>query len=885
MEARAVQKAIDHCFSGVYVTDRDVIRIMQKIRASSVVPKRHRFRWQLAAMAVTAVLAMGISALIPGLRHGYDDIRNQAHTKSDHAFLSVSDKLLVRLLTEEPVLNAEDISLLVQTLEEQGVQLTAETYEDINALLMAEGQCRGDVLRALLRQDDNAASWLDVHLPDSSAAPQEITGAAEETQKSSEADNEMPAPTLSVPPTATPSVMPTAAPSPTPTATPSPTPTAAPSPTPTATPSPTPTATPSPTPTATQSPTPTATPSPIPTATPSPTPTATPSPTPTATPLPEPLIDIPSAFVQAKLTEGPIAESGPEVLVGQDAKEITQRYEEAFGPVRSTWPQAAWRRYASALQQAAPQTLQAEHLIVMNSAYPEVAEDAVPLGAAVALVSQALPELDETASLTAAAYLGSAEGDVWKLTFRMQHDKDMLSMVEMDAKTGRVLRRLRTDVHYADWHAWSMENTLQAVWLQNREETQINLLQEEARKLADAVVREVHGDRHDWSDPDFNGSVIVTELSAAEHGLTGWLVSYESEHRYVPNQYVLMDRFGTVRQHEVQDVGFWSDFEERGRGKVLLHSMKSAFGEIAWLGAYTPDMLETLKNKAIEQKLYPWRAALEKTEYLSFDIDAGTLTKICGQLHVRNAQVLSAVLIAHEPTNLWRVGMQTEQGLLMLDAREDTGEIVEKTRVASLYEPILSPFILHTTMVELGYQKTLPQAYDPVYSPETLETGAVPGLRIGELYARCQEVYGPDMLAWSQEQLRSFQAMAVLACDSDADRSIRCLQATEYPDIPENAISEEHAAELAASDLHLADWRFAGAVLLGMEDTPVWKVCLLADDTYHYAQVDCMTGEIGTAYTRLPTPAQVYPDLMDDIPDEFWFRDIVLEETIARYGD
>jgi len=573
----------------------------------------------------------------------------------------------------------------------------------------------------------------------------------------------------------------------------------------------------------------------------------------------------------------------PAITAGQTAAEITALYEEAFGAERSAWPQDAWRMYASALTQADAQTLLAEHLVVMNSEYPEIAPEALPLKTAVVLASEAFPALDETTSLTAAAYLGGAEGAVWKLTFRQQ-DQGMLTMIEMDAATGAVLHHLRTDAHYATWHAWSLESTLDAVWMQAREETQMNLPQEEAWRLADAVIREIHNDQHDWDNRDFSGSVTVTELTAARDGLTGWLVSYESDHRYVPDQYVLMDRFGNIRQHEVQDVSFWSDFKERGYGKVLLHSMKVAFGEIAWLGTYTPDMLQTLREQAIAHMLYPWRAALEKTEYLAFGIDTETLTKICGQLHVRNAQVLSAVLIAHQPVNLWRVGMQTEQGLLVLDAREDTGEVVAKTRVATLYEPILSPFILHTTMVELGYQKTLPQAYEPVCSPDVLETGAVPGLRIGELYARCQEVYGPDMLAWSPAQLRAFQAMAVLACNSDADAGVRCLQETEYPDIPQGAISRDAAAQAAAARLALTDWTCAGAVLLGTENGPVWKVCLLAEDTWYYVQVDCMTGAAGAVCERLPIPAQPCPDREDDVPDEFWFRDIVLEETIARYG-
>lgn len=516
----------------------------------------------------------------------------------------------------------------------------------------------------------------------------------------------------------------------------------------------------------------------------------------------------------------------------------------------------------------------------MASVYPEVADEAISLADAVYMASRALPQLDERTELVSAVYLKDGTQDVWKLGFRYQNEQTgltELALAEVNALSGAVQQTGIVDKNYFGWHAWALESTLESVLTAERTEPAASIPEEELRAITDQVVRELHGDNHDWVNINFNGAVVITQLDEAADGLTGWLVEYDTRHRYVNEHYVYVDRFGHVRQHGV------GARDSRDATPLMLNTMESALGHVVYLERYTPEMLEVLKAQAIKEGAYPWHSVLRETTWLAYEIDDDMLAKICNDLHVRNAEVKTAVLIEHEPVDLWRIGMQTEQGLLLLDAEDGTGKVTAKMEVETLFDPSWTTFILHADLEAHGYKKNMPVEKAAEYTDELLPSGAAPGLRIGELYACYQKLYGPDMLRWTQAQLRDFQAMAVLTRDQDADPGARCLQATEYPDVPQQAISKETAAENAARALELTEYSFGGAVLLGTDGAPVWKVCLLAGDRYYYAQVDCLTGAVGATYARLPVPAYVYPDLTDDAPDEFWFRDIVLEETITAY--
>ena len=111
----------------------------------------------------------------------------------------------------------------------------------------------------------------------------------------------------------------------------------------------------------------------------------------------------------------------------------------------------------------------------------------------------------------------------------------------------------------------------------------------------------------------------------------------------------------------------------------------------------------------------------------------------------------------------------------------------------------------------------------------------------GKLY---HEQY-PARVMWDQFVYQEFLATAKLVQPSD-DRAYLCLMRTEYPDIPENAISCDEAYAIAAADLGLTEYRVFKHVLIATDTNPVWKFTMQRGDDSYSFEIDCMTGEIRT---------------------------------------
>ncbi len=156
------------------------------------------------------------------------------------------------------------------------------------------------------------------------------------------------------------------------------------------------------------------------------------------------------------------------------------------------------------------------------------------------------------------------------------------------------------------------------------------------------------------------------------------------------------------------------------------------------------------------------------------------------------------------------------------------------------------------------------------------------GFRLDYLNDAFFLMYGPDMLQWSQEQLRTYQQYAILAEGMTGDMGIFCLRNTTYPDVPLTAISREEAGERAIKEVPGTE--FAGAVLIGTpSDDPVWKVGLRgADGAFWLAEVACFTGQVKEVYAWSEVMAIEFPVYDEGQTPEYWYREIVLEDTIRE---
>jgi hypothetical protein len=97
------------------------------------------------------------------------------------------------------------------------------------------------------------------------------------------------------------------------------------------------------------------------------------------------------------------------------------------------------------------------------------------------------------------------------------------------------------------------------------------------------------------------------------------------------------------------------------------------------------------------------------------------------------------------------------------------------------------------------------------------------------------------------------------------ERAYLCLMQTEYPDIPEDAITIEAAYAIAAADLGVSDYLVLQSPLIATDTNPVWKFRISCGDEDYSFEIDCITGEIRTKR------------LLDILHRKWWMRMVLWE--------
>ena len=99
---------------------------------------------------------------------------------------------------------------------------------------------------------------------------------------------------------------------------------------------------------------------------------------------------------------------------------------------------------------------------------------------------------------------------------------------------------------------------------------------------------------------------------------------------------------------------------------------------------------------------------------------------------------------------------------------------------------------------------------------------------------------------------------------------------TEYPDIPDDAISFDDAYAIAATDLGITDYRVFKKVLIATDTNPVWKFTMSRGEDDYSFEIDCITGEIRTKR------------LLDNLHRKWWMSMVLWEvsdEVDANWVD
>lgn len=171
-----------------------------------------------------------------------------------------------------------------------------------------------------------------------------------------------------------------------------------------------------------------------------------------------------------------------------------------------------------------------------------------------------------------------------------------------------------------------------------------------------------------------------------------------------------------------------------------------------------------------------------------------------------------------------------------------------------------------------------------------------PGLKedsqVNEIRDHFLDLYGWDISKWNPSVLRSFKSTIELSSSTN-DKAFLAISQTNYPNVRKDAITKEAAAAIAARELKLESYIFQSAVFIDDVPHPVWKVCLYVqhvDDvekspdpfsaySYHFVEIDSITGEVNDTYVRNNRFDHWYLDItLQRIIDEIetnWVDDII----------
>ncbi len=590
---------------------------------------------------------------------------------------------------------------------------------------------------------------------------------------------------------------------------------------------------------------------------------------------------------------------------GHTAQEIYIGLSRVYGEDRRTWPQSALTEYVRWLNNAQKGSLRWMDFLYRQTVYPDTAdavldrEDATATVLASLLGSAALEEPTlpclvkgstwEVSGSPRARYISDWPTPIWKVAVDLNvtspdgYTSLQTLLVEVDSVTGDVQHMEVVDVLYAEARESFLHATIETLEKTPTTGCDPVLTMEEYEAIAANYVRETWGETRDIRDDALFALTVEDGLSP----LT------QCEYRLI----YCSNGIGDKTEYDLL-IDWYGQVVEANRG------VSSASGE-----PFTPTAIQMHWEY---EKLLAWQekaraagltndpavSAFINTTYVD-DKNSGyedrVRRELAQQLGIRSTGKYYCILIDSQPHDVYKMAIETDHGNYLVEMDCETAKIISVMRVGSIYDSWYLPYVLTADLQAAGVPLTWEAGQQPHLNAATADHGATGGMRIDHLYERFRHLYGADMADWTQEQLRSFQQMAIVSSDYDNDLAIPCLRNTVYPDIPANAISRDAAMAAAAKAIGLKDgWTYCGGVLIGTDadsdaaGTPVWKVCVYGErDAYFetgegfwYVEVNCMTGQVYRTHGDDPDWANPGAFYDDGTPHNLWFREIVLEDTI-----
>ncbi len=569
---------------------------------------------------------------------------------------------------------------------------------------------------------------------------------------------------------------------------------------------------------------------------------------------------------------------------GHTADEVTSGFRRIFGYDMHTWTNQQLRVYVLALSDADESTLQTVHqlfLSVGRDGFPEIPDTALTREQAIAAATSLLNA--DRSSVIAAQYIAGASGNMWKVAVRQTGEAGGQSLIylELDGNTGDLLTKT-TGARYGLTEEFFPSQLISTIDYADVTRGVPVLDEETALSAAYSAVEGRYGHVLDAAYSAYVEDSLA-ELFSTDTGSAVVIFTKETEGVAQGDTYwVALDWYG-----EALDIGCNLNPLDSVRFTMLMDGyLPSSYNE-ACLTTMKSLLAERMAEESAAAKLEADGMAALADALLNQEIASDLSDKVTrtqsaamqAALDTLNAHVCydwQMLLLRDNGEVIWHFLLSTDVGCYAVDVRDSDLSSAGAAEMVSSG----APWALHLLTVRAW--NDLPEDV----RERTITLGAcsstpgiIYGMQVKYIVSRYVRLYGASMQDWEPATLRAFREAVCMSTDSSASLALSCLKQTNYPDMPDNALSKSLAAAYAARALDADEWTLRGGVLIEASDgSTVWKLSLTPSDGSAYvAEVDALTGEVYTIRQRSSNAALLGAD--GTSPDENWFGCLVLDEA------
>ena len=570
--------------------------------------------------------------------------------------------------------------------------------------------------------------------------------------------------------------------------------------------------------------------------------------------------------------------------IGHTADEVTAGFRRIFGYDMHTWTNQQLRVYVLALADADESTLQTVHqlfLSVGRDGFPEIPDTALTREQAIA-AAEVLLNTDKS-SVIAAQYIAGTTGNMWKVAVRQTGESGGQSLIylELDGNTGDLLTET-TGARYGLTEEFFPSQLISTIDYADVTRGVPVLDEETALSAAQAAIESRYGH---VLDATYNAYVedSLAELFGMDTGSAVVIFTKETEGVAQGDTYwAALDWYS-----EALDVGCNLNPLDSVRFTMLMDGyLPSSYNE-ACLTTMQSVLAERMAEEAAAAKLAENGMTALADALMNQEIASSLSDKVT---HTQSAALQAALdvldthvcydwqmlLLRDGEEVIWHFLLSTDVGCYAVDVRDGDLSSAGTAKMTT----IGAPWALQLLTVRAWNELT----EDVREGTMTLGTcgntpGIIYGMQVKYIVSRYVRLYGANMQDWEPATLRAFREAVCMSTDSSASLALTCLKQTNYPDVPDNALSKSLAAAYAARALEADEWTLRGGVLMEASDgSNVWKLSLtLSDGSAYVAEVDALTGEVCTIRRRSSNMALLGID--GTSPDECWFGCLVLDEV------